>query len=69
MLGRLARGARAIALPDGVTAWLIPVAGNGLADGVAFAAGECLALTGTVQVAADAGADLLLAYPGEGRFQ
>ncbi|NYF31334.1 mannose-6-phosphate isomerase [Sphingopyxis sp. JAI108] len=69
VLERLAGGARTIALPDGVTAWLIPVAGNGLADGVAFEAGECLALTGSVTIAADAGADLLLAYPGEGRLQ
>ena len=68
VLERLAGGARTIALPDGVTAWLIPVAGNGLADGVAVAAGECLALTGTAQIAADAGADLLLAYPGESRL-
>src|SRR3546814_12996533 len=59
VLERFAGGARTIALPDGVTAWLIPVTGNGLADGVAFAAGECLTLTGTVQIAADAGADLL----------
>ncbi|HWV60675.1 MAG TPA: class I mannose-6-phosphate isomerase, partial [Sphingopyxis sp.] len=68
VLERLAGATRTVALPDGVTAWLIPVAGNGLADGVNFAAGECLALTGTVQIAADAGADLLLAYPGEGRL-
>jgi mannose-6-phosphate isomerase len=68
VLERFAGGARTIALPDGVTAWLIPVAGNGLADGLAFEAGACLALTGTTQIAADAGADLLLAYPGEGRL-
>ncbi len=68
VLERLTGGARAITLPDGVTAWLIPVAGKGTVDGAAFAAGECLALTGAVQLDADAGADLLLAYPGEGRF-
>ena len=68
VLERLAGGARTIALPGGVTAWLIPVAGKGTVDGVAFAAGECLALTGSVQIDADAGADLLLAYPGEEKF-
>ena len=68
VLERLGGGARMIALPDGVTAWLIPIAGGGLADGVGFGAGECLALTGSVSIAAEAGADLLLAYPGEERF-
>lgn len=68
VLERLAGGARTIALPDGITAWLIPVSGKGSVGGVAFAAGECLALTGTVHVDADAGADLLLAYPGAERL-
>ena len=65
VLERLSGGARELALPEGVTAWLIPVAGNGEADGVAFSAGECLTLTGAVRLDADAGANLLLAYPGE----
>lgn len=64
---RLAGGGWTLALPAGVTAWLIPVAGKGSADGVAFEAGECLALTGAVHIAADADADLLLAYPEEGQ--
>jgi len=68
VLERLNGGARTIALPDGVTAWLIPVSGKGSVDGVAFAAGECLALTGAVQLDADTGADLLLAYPGGERL-
>jgi mannose-6-phosphate isomerase len=69
VLERLAGGgARTIALPDGVTAWLIPVAGDGVVDGVAFAAGECLTLTGAVEIDAGADADLLLAYPGERRI-
>lgn len=67
VLERFAGGPRTIALPDGVTAWLIPVAGKGQADGIGFRAGECLALTGAAQIAADADADLLLAYPGEGQ--
>ena len=65
VLEQLAGGAREIALPEGVTAWLVPVAGTGEADGVAFAAGECLTLTGTVRLDADPAAKLLLAYPGE----
>jgi mannose-6-phosphate isomerase len=68
VLERLAGGARTIDLPDDITAWLIPVAGKGVVDGVAFAAGECLALTGPVRLDADAGADLLLAYPGARRL-
>ncbi|MBE1529046.1 mannose-6-phosphate isomerase [Sphingopyxis sp. OAS728] len=68
VLERLNGGARTIALPVGVTAWLIPVSGKGSVDGVAFAAGECLALTGSVQLDADTGADLLLAYPGGERL-
>ncbi|HWW59380.1 MAG TPA: class I mannose-6-phosphate isomerase [Sphingopyxis sp.] len=67
VLERLGGGARTLELPDAVTAWLVPVAGKGLVDGVAFEAGECLALTGSVQLAAEPDADLLLAYPGEKR--
>ncbi|HEY0624807.1 class I mannose-6-phosphate isomerase [Sphingomonas sp.] len=67
VLERFSGGGWTVALPDGDTAWLIPIAGKGLADGVAFKAGECLALTGAVHVAADADADLLLAYPEEGQ--
>lgn len=66
-LERFTGGGWTIELPAGVTAWLIPVAGNGAADGVAFKAGECLTLTGTVHIATDADADLLLAYPEEGQ--
>ncbi len=68
VLERLAGGARTIVLPDGVTAWLIPVAGKGVVDGVAFDAGECLTLAGAAHLDADAGADLLLAYPGDRRL-
>lgn len=68
VLERLAGDARTIALPDSVTAWLIPVSGKGVVDGVAFAAGECLTLAGSVHLDADTGADLLLAYPGDRRL-
>jgi mannose-6-phosphate isomerase len=68
VIERLAGGPRTIALPEGVTAWLIPVAGKGVVDGVGFDAGECLTLTGPAYLDAEAGADLLLAYPGERRI-
>lgn len=65
---RFAGGHRIIALPDGVTAWLVPVAGAGVVDGVAWQAGECLTLTGRCEIAAEVGSDLLLAYPGDTRI-
>jgi mannose-6-phosphate isomerase len=68
VLERLAGGTRAIDLPDSVTAWLIPVSGQGTVDGASLAAGECWSLTGSVRIDAETGADLLLAYPGEGRL-
>src|SRR3546814_19799782 len=42
VLERLVGGERTLALPDGVTAWLIPVPGNGLVAGASFSAGGCL---------------------------
>lgn len=48
--------------------WLVPVAGSGSVDGVAWRAGDCLELTGRVEVTGDAQADLLLAYPGARRI-
>ncbi|URW74781.1 class I mannose-6-phosphate isomerase [Sphingomonas donggukensis] len=68
VLERWSAGCRAFSLPAGTTAWLIPVTGSGTADGVAFAAGQCLTLEGACVVAAEAGADLLLAYPGTTRI-
>ncbi len=64
VLERLAAGRRQIVVPEGVTAWLIPISGEGVVDGVAFQAGECLTLGGTCAIHARAGTDLLLAYPG-----
>jgi len=68
VLERLGGGDRTLALPEGLTAWLIPIRGSGEADGTAFKAGECLTLTGAVHLAADDDADLLLAYPGAQRL-
>jgi mannose-6-phosphate isomerase len=57
-------GRRALTLPQGISGWLIAVAGGGTADGVAFCAGECLMLSGEVDLVAEAGSDLLFAFPG-----
>ncbi|MES2097454.1 MAG: class I mannose-6-phosphate isomerase [Pseudomonadota bacterium] len=65
---RWAGGTRAIALPDGVTGWLTPLKGDGVVDGVAWRAGECVTVTGTAQLSASAGSDLLIAYPGDKRL-
>jgi mannose-6-phosphate isomerase len=68
VLERWTPGRRRVALPAGTTGWLIPVTGGGDADGVAFAAGECLTVTGDSVVTAGAGCDLLFAYPGAQRI-
>ena len=60
-------GHRTIDLGD-QPGWFVPVVGQGVADGVAWKAGECLLFTGRVEVAADAGADLILAYAGDKRI-
>ena len=65
---RFAGGHRVVDLPEGVTGWFVPVTGAGTADGVAWKAGECLTLAGRCEITADAGSDLLLAYPGDKRI-
>jgi mannose-6-phosphate isomerase len=56
-------GARTVTLPEGVSGWLVPVTGGGIIDGAAFAAGECWMTAGSVEIAPDAGSDVLFAYP------
>ncbi len=68
VLERWEGGRRTFALPDGVTGWLVPLAGEGVVDGVAFHAGECVTLTGECELHAEAGSDLLFAYPGTARI-
>lgn len=68
VLERWPGGHRKVTLPDGVTGWLIPLAGEGVADGVGFQAGECVTLSGEAQVQAEVGSDLLFAYPGTQRI-
>ena len=64
VLERRAGGTHDITLAEGVSAWLVPITGQGVADGVAFSAGECLTLAGQVSIHAGDGSDLLIAYPG-----
>ena len=65
---RFVGGHRVVELPEGLTAWLVPLTGAGVVDGVAWQAGECLTLSGRCEIAAEAGSDLLLAYPGDTRL-
>lgn len=68
VLERWPGGHRKVTLPAGVTGWLVPISGEGVADGVAWRAGDCLTLEGTAQIEASAGSDLLFAYPGTTRI-
>lgn len=68
VLERWEGGHRTLALPKGTTGWLTVVAGTGVVDGVPFAAGNCLTLEGTAKLHAEAGSDLLFAYPGDTRI-
>lgn len=49
--------------------WLVPLSGAGTVDGVAWRAGECVLLSGACLISAEAGCDLVLAYPGDKRVQ
>jgi len=59
---------RSVRLPRGVTGWLIPIKGAGVMDGVAFRAGECIAVEAQAELVADPASDLLFAYPGDRRI-
>jgi mannose-6-phosphate isomerase len=68
VLERWVGGERMVTLPDGVTGWLTPLKGEGVADGVAWRAGECVTVNDTAQISAAAGSDVLFAYPGDTRI-
>ena len=68
VLERWAGGVRNMTVPEGKTAWLIPITGSGDVGGVAFKAGECLTVTGSETVTASENADVLFAYPGMQRI-
>ncbi len=67
VLERWPGGRQSVVLPEGMTGWLVPVTGAGEVDGTAFAAGECLCITGSATIDGKDGADLLFAYPGSVR--
>ena len=60
-------GARRIALPDSLPAWLVPVTGHGTMTGGAFTAGECWMVEGGIDLDVTPGSDLLFAYPRAAR--
>ena len=68
VLERWTGGARDVTVPEGKTAWLIPITGSGEVGGVAFKAGECVTVTGSETVTASEDADVLFAYPGTQRI-
>lgn len=68
VLERWDGGARQIALSAGTWGWLVPIAGSGVVGGVAWRAGDCVMVSGTEELHAEAGSDLLFAYPGTARM-
>jgi mannose-6-phosphate isomerase len=68
VLERWGGGTRGVTLPEGLTGWLVALAGAGSVDGVAFKAGQCLTVEGTAKLEAETGSDLLFAYPGDRRI-
>ena len=68
VLERWAAGEHPVALPEGRTAWLIPITGSGEVAGVAFQAGQCLTVTGSETVTLSADGDALFAYAGTKRL-
>lgn len=68
VLEKWAGGERRVALPDGVTGWLVPITGSGEVGGVAWKAGQCVTVTGAELVKASDDAKVLFAYPGTTRM-
>lgn len=68
VLERWQAGSREVAMPEGITGWLVALTGGGTIGGTAFRAGQCLTVTGEARLEADEGSDLLFAYPGDTRI-
>lgn len=68
VLERWSGGDRTVTLPHGMSGWLVPLAGHGMADDIAWQAGQCVMLSGDVSIAAAPGSDILFAYPGADRI-
>ena len=64
-------GTRTVTLGNGVDGWLIPVTGQGNADGDRFSAGECWILSGQTEltIEPEPRSDVLFAYPLSHRAQ
>jgi mannose-6-phosphate isomerase len=60
-------GDRHVSLPDGLSAWLIPVKGTGKVDAAPFCAGECWMMDVVGAVTLNPGCELLFAYATETR--
>lgn len=56
-------------LPNGMSCWLVPLAGRGTVDGVPWLPGQCFILRDRVEISASSGGDLLLAYVGDRRVE
>lgn len=68
VLERWPAGRKQLTLPEGVNGWIVPITGEGAADGVGFTAGECVLVSGDTEIVAQPGSDLLFAYPGNARL-
>lgn len=68
VLERWRGGRRAVCLPVGMTAWLIPAIGSGCVGDLMWVAGDCLTLTGDNIVEAAEQSELYFAYPGDQRI-
>jgi mannose-6-phosphate isomerase len=68
VLERWPAGHRVVTLPEGTMGWFVPISGEGVVDGVAWKAGECLTVEGRCEIQASVGSDLLFAYPGDKRL-
>ncbi|OYY68760.1 class I mannose-6-phosphate isomerase [Sphingomonas sp. 28-63-12] len=68
VLERWSGGDHEVTLPAGAAGWLVPVVGQGSADGVGWLAGDCLMLSGQVTVTMAAESDVLFAYAGDKRL-
>ena len=68
VLERWTGGEHPVALPEGLTAWIVPIKGEGSVAGIAFKAGECVTVTGSETITASEDADYLFAYSGTVRL-
>jgi mannose-6-phosphate isomerase len=57
-------GRRLAMVPHGVSAWMVPVAGQGTIGGEPWKAGECWKVTEGLVIEVDPGSDILFAYAG-----